>query len=234
MARVMDSGAYTAAARIVWGIIEDPDSEPDPKNGHPSGRLFLPMKTNLGPMSPGWRFSAKGEIKWCGASDTNIDEVMGAELDSRKSGPAPEVRERAEDWLRDRLADGEAAAGTIKSDAEAVGIKFGTLNNAAQSLGVRREKHGMNGAWTWRLPKPADAPSGNRESDPYIPTTLQPCNLKSSGNSSNNDDAKNQGYEDSRLHEPPACAREGGNGELFHGPGENFGLPDRAADRGEL
>ena len=218
--------AFIAAARSAWLIARDPDDS--------RRRIMAAAKNNLGPdvgalayqIEPGP--TGAPVIAWeADAVDLTADELMGG--GDARPGPAPEARERAEAWLRDRLAGGESPAGKIKADADAAGIKYRTLHNAANTLDVRKEKNRFDGGWTWRLPKPAAEDAKNLAS---APITLQPCNLASSGNPSKNKGTKMQGCQDARLLTSRVRAREGGNGELFHGDGERIGLPDVEADRG--
>lgn len=63
----------------------------------------------------------------------------------------PMRRQRPEDWLRDRLKQGEAPASTIEEEAKQIGIPRSTLYRIKDKVGVESQKGGFGAAAVWRL-----------------------------------------------------------------------------------
>jgi hypothetical protein len=152
--RVTGSLAFVAAARAAYLVAADP--------ANPARRLFLPLKNNIGPDTTGLAFiieattvqSPAGELKtsrvaWESAAVTlTADEVLKAD-DATKTSPA---LSEAIEWLRQILAKEPMSAREIYTCAEEDGIARKTLQRAADSLRVRKQKTSMKGGWTWSLP----------------------------------------------------------------------------------
>lgn len=64
--------------------------------------------------------------------------------------------DRAVALLADLLKDGACDAAEILIAAEGDNLNERTMQRAAESLGVVREKTGFDGGWTWALPGPVE------------------------------------------------------------------------------
>lgn len=63
------------------------------------------------------------------------------------------LKDKASEWLQKRLSEGPDKAKNIITDAEAIGIKYDTLNNVRKILGYETIKAGfLNGEWLWFNP----------------------------------------------------------------------------------
>jgi hypothetical protein len=160
--RVLDSIAFVAVGRILHLVIEDAEN--------PDIKKFICDKTNIGPKPAGLTFVCQlvpflteegkeehvSQISW-GTSPINetADQALAA-ADEKRSGERSDLA-AAEDFLRDRLADGaEVKAKDAEEHARALGIMPRTLRRARKKLGViaRRESEGQDGRgqWLWSLP----------------------------------------------------------------------------------
>ncbi len=138
------------AARIGLLVAQDPENE--------DRRVLAVAKSNLGPKPKSLAYSLEpvGEytrIKWEGESHYLAKDLLAMQNDDEDMGGA---REQAEDFLRNRLADGPVSAKQIQKEAKAEGISDATLRRASKRLGV---KHGKQGGffggekgWAWSLP----------------------------------------------------------------------------------
>lgn len=163
--RVSGSLAFVAAARAAYLVASDLHDK--------TRRLFLPMKNNLGPDRTGLAFGIEGatvaspeglletsRIAWSEEPvSTTADEAMQAETSPTSTSAVDEAAE----WLRETLADGPIPASEILDRAEAEGFSTRTLKRAKRELGIKPTKAGMNGGWSWSLPKSAKAPEECQE-----------------------------------------------------------------------
>jgi putative DNA primase/helicase len=161
MLRIADSLAYVAAARHVYVVVDDPDTE--------DRRLFVKAKNNLstdkkalsyliGARNIGIDPDTQKEI-WAphviwGAKHVEItaNDAMQAEAGGNKSRYA---RHEAEEFLRERLADGPVKQREIVDEAEANCIAKRTLERAKKQLNVvsRKNSKETDGEWMWSLPE---------------------------------------------------------------------------------
>lgn len=138
--RAMGSLAFAAAARAVWGVVANESDK--------SRRLLLAVKQNLAPDGGELAYSIEAphgiaRIAWePGAVDVDVNTIMGG-FESR--GDHSERRE-AEEWLRDFLGDGPAAAAEVLRESRSAGLSRTTVWRAAQSLRVVKRKLGGLGA----------------------------------------------------------------------------------------
>jgi hypothetical protein len=148
---------YTAASRASFLVAADP-SDPD-------ARILAPVKCNLALKPKALKFRTvkyaladaidTQKIEWLGSIDISANDLLQAQA-SGPRGPRPDKTEAAKELVRVALADGEQhASRPIIEDAKQQGISFGTLSNAAKSLGVRKQKGGFEGGWAWSLPQPS-------------------------------------------------------------------------------
>jgi len=143
--RAIGSIAFAAAARAVWAVAPDPaDVE---------CRLLLAVKQNLSASAAGMAFrilapGGTARVEWeAGVVNLTANDVLGGvELQQGQS-----ARSEAIEWLRDLLADGPVAQGTIRSEAESAGLSWATVRRAKDALGVVAKKSTYHGGWEWRL-----------------------------------------------------------------------------------
>jgi hypothetical protein len=151
----LGSRAFTGIARAVWHLTRDGEDK--------ERRLLLPGKNNLAPEGTGLAFRIFGKpaaIEWePGPVTMNADDALAVENGAgrdAKPGPEPEARNMAAEWLRELLRTGATPAATVREEAKAAGYAWRTVQRAAESIGVIRQKAGFGGGWTWELP-PEDA-----------------------------------------------------------------------------
>jgi hypothetical protein len=166
--RISDSLAYGAAARHVYGAVDDPENK---------RKLLVRAKNNLSPGSKdkalAYHFGARevgndpltGQpisapyILW-GPNyvDVTATEAMRAASDSK----SPTARDDAKKFLNDLLAEGPMESAEIDEAAEANGIARRTLFRAKADLKIVAKKNGFGsgGGWSWRLP---DQPKHKQE-----------------------------------------------------------------------
>lgn len=148
----LGSVAFTGIARAVWHVTKDAKDA--------ARRLVLAGKQNLSPESHGLAFRIEhegqvGKLVWdrapvkMSADDALRDERAAEES---KPGPAPERREKAEEWLKDLLAGGSLAAAHVQREAKAAGLAWRTVQRACRSLGIQPRRERFDGGWTWNLP----------------------------------------------------------------------------------
>jgi hypothetical protein len=140
--RSMGSLAFTAAARAVWLVADDPEAPPR--------RLLHSVKNNMAPAGPGlgYRVVDGPRVAW---EETPTGASADDVLSGSRGGAAHGATAEAAAWLREHLADGPQEARTIKAAAKADGIDARTLERAKVRLGVIAGKAGMVTGWTWRL-----------------------------------------------------------------------------------
>jgi len=191
--RVLGSRAFTAAARAVRGVGEDPDD--------PDARLLVLVKSNLGPAgTPALAF----RIASCFVPDpdgglplsTSAVEWMG-EREGVRSSDLFKVAEEVEDagaldvareFVRDALSDGPLPTKEFEDGRKVAGLSVRTVQRARRAEGViaepRRDAEGKRIAgWRLRLP---DDESLHRQALP-----------------------NDRGLEDESLHRQPQDADEG-------------------------
>lgn len=158
--RVTGSVAYGAVTRIV--LVAEKDRSP----GAPIGALvLLRTKSNIGPDTGGWygRVVA-GELKSHSGIiasrvlmgdyvDASAQEVL-EQIEGEKNGNSSAIDE-AGCFLRELLLNEPVEAKIVFEKSEEVGIARKTLNRAKRDLGVRSVKGGMDGRWSWELPRDA-------------------------------------------------------------------------------
>ncbi len=155
--------AFTATARVQLTVGRDPEGG--------AGCIVCVSKTNLGPVPQSVHYGMKtmrldplpddedrseietSMIEWGELGAMTADEMLNQSAD--RGRPARESK-RAEEFLRDALADGPVAVEKLIAAAEAEGISKNTLYRAKQSLGLDSVQTGY-GTKTrcWRLPHAA-------------------------------------------------------------------------------
>lgn len=163
--RVTGSLAFVAAARAAFIVAKDPEND--------ARRLFLPMKNNIGNDRSGLAFAIESaQVKsTVGLIETSriawepdpvtvtADEAMQPQGDPEERSALDDARQ----FLEGLLADGPVKAGQIKADADGAGFNLRTIQRAADKLNIERNKDGMKGGWTWKLPpKMTSTPEDDR------------------------------------------------------------------------
>ena len=130
--------AFAAAARVVLLVAKDPE--------HGNASIVVPVKMNNGRKPKGRRFeiveTPKGapKLSWGEAVEYTADQLLGAELEPRRSALASAV-----EFLNGALADGPLPAQGLQDDANAAGISSATLRRAKAQVGVRSICRGVKG-----------------------------------------------------------------------------------------
>jgi hypothetical protein len=93
--------------------------------------------------------SSQPAITWHGESDISAQALLAQpeDTDSRSE------RMEAMDWLREILSDGPVPAKKIETAAKSAGHALKTVRRAKDALGIKPDKHGFQGVWSWQLPK---------------------------------------------------------------------------------
>ncbi len=147
--RAQGSIAFVASARAVFGVVKDKDV--------PGRVLFLSIKMNVGkePSGLSYRFqeAENGTVRlaWDPAPvHVTADDAFAVPPPEDKS-----ERDRAEEFLRELLADGRVPSKVVVAVAEKAGIAQRTLWRAKDRIGVKASRAGgvaSGGEWGWTLP----------------------------------------------------------------------------------
>lgn len=135
--RVMGSIGFAAAARIVYGIMKDPED--------PDRRLFIPIKNNIAQDKEGFAFNVKlvnfafddfdmtiGRIEWLNEKVTQTaNEILNTIIES-----VPPKLQEAQDFLLDILKDGSVSLSKIRKEATDKGISADRLYKAKAVLNI--------------------------------------------------------------------------------------------------
>ena len=136
--------AFTAAARVVFLVGENPD---DPRE-----RVFACIKNNLAPLPSALAFElTDGQFLWRGITDVTPAALLRPDADEGERGALAE----ADAFLRQLLADGPMEATQIEDERKAAGITTATLRRAKAALKVVSARQGglaEKGRWAWTLP----------------------------------------------------------------------------------
>jgi putative DNA primase/helicase len=178
--RAVGGLGVTTMARAIWMVVRGKWEVGDRKSEvrvrqdyageacHGERRLLLPVKNNLARERTGLAFSltkAEGEIaprvEWSTEEvETTADEALAVAREAR--GPAGELAEEAEEFLRRTLANGPRLANEIAAEAWRVHrIRNGTLKRARKSLKTKAFRKQIPGPWWLQLP----------EAEPMAPTS---------------------------------------------------------------
>jgi len=146
--RVNGAVGLVAAARVAHCVVRDPeDSE---------RRLFLPLKSNLGPDRGGLAYriiAPRGVpiLQWeVGCVAVTADQVM-AQSDGGGGGVRSDLDD-AKQFLNELLKDGPCESKDVQREARSAGISEATLRRAKEALKVVAAKAFGSGRWRWRLP----------------------------------------------------------------------------------
>ena len=168
--RISDSHAYGAAARHVYGVINDPDNQ---------RRLFVKGKNNIaryeqktlafgiderevGTDKKTGKPIRRPYVVWHGEP---VDITATEALQAASENKSPSARDKAKRFLTDLLQNGPVASKDVHEAAKENGISPATLRRAADGLGVDIKKDGpLNEkkeiTWRWHLPQGAGTDQG--------------------------------------------------------------------------
>lgn len=141
--QINGSIGLVAAARSVLHVFPD--------KGDRRRRILAPGKNNLGPPAPAWAFTVcdRGNgpaVEWIEAVEADANDLLA---EGNPVGRPAAQRANAEDWLRERLADGPVLQTVLAEDASRAGIADRTLRRAKEAIGARSWRPGTTGPWFW-------------------------------------------------------------------------------------
>jgi putative DNA primase/helicase len=159
--RVVGSIAFTAVARVVMVCAKTQDADGTER------RIMARSKSNIGPDDGGFAYTLEqvealpgiwsSRTVWGQAVEGSARELL-AEPEPEQQGST--AREAA-DFLRELLALGMCPSKVIKQEAEEAGFAWRTVHRAADKLGVKKVKGGMDSGWYWCL---REAPNDDQPS----------------------------------------------------------------------
>jgi hypothetical protein len=153
--RVSDSVAFTAAARHLYGVIDDPANK---------RKLFVRGKNNVASSEQktlAYRFGLRmvglapdGEEIWAPHIlwEPKPVDITPSEAMSSGNGRPPKARANAKDFLKKKLAGGAVKMDDLIDEANAEGITRPTLYRSKMELQIGSRKD-ENGKWLWFLPE---------------------------------------------------------------------------------
>ena len=142
--RVLGSGAWVHASRLVWGVIEEESG----------GRLVGLLKSNLGPLEHVYPYTlCQTLVEEIPAQRATIGarangECLSNYVDFEVTSHGAKTTD-AEVKIRELLADGPRSKQEIIT--ECVGIGERTLERVAKELGVHSTREGVHGKAMWEL-----------------------------------------------------------------------------------
>jgi putative DNA primase/helicase len=147
--RVSGSLAFGAVARVVMGAATTRDEDGE------EARLFVRVKSNIGPDSGGFSYSLERKevvpgvfgscVMWGTPVEGSARELLAEPDGNGEESPSGEI----ESFVRDELADGPITASEFRKDAEGAGHQWHTVQRIAKKLGAESRKCGMKGPWRW-------------------------------------------------------------------------------------
>ena len=154
--RFIGSIAFVGAPRAAFAVIED--------SSDTERRLLLHAKNNLAAPPQGLAFRLKQTIvgdlgKGIVASRVEWEQepvrITADEALAAEAGGAANTSSgvEAENFLQELLAEGPVPAKQVRADVEAAALSWTTVKRAKARLGIKAEKDGMDGGWSWSLPR---------------------------------------------------------------------------------
>lgn len=135
--RVMGSIGFAAAARVVYGIMKDPEN--------PERRLFLPIKNNIGQDKYGFVYEIKSVslqngietscIKWI---DEKIDKTANEILNAPTEIKSPKLEE-VKQFLLNLLKNGSVPLSVIRKECIERGYSIDRMYKAKDELKINEE-----------------------------------------------------------------------------------------------
>jgi putative DNA primase/helicase len=154
--RIIGSVAFTAQARAVFIVTPDDADE--------TRLLLIPSKMNIAPIKYGLAYRIEGCLIQHDGADIATSRIMyestpitisADQALAALDGTSENRSDKAEaiDFLTDALRCGPVSAKDMKREAAEAGISSKSLRSAREALGIKPEKTGFEGGWTWSLPK---------------------------------------------------------------------------------
>lgn len=150
--RVVGSVAFTAVARVVLLAAKTTGQDGE------DSRVLARGKSNIGPDKGGFEYHLQQSevlpgieascVGWGRALEGSARELL-AEPDDGEDNAV----EGAESFLREILGQDTVPAKQVIAEARDAGLSMASLRRAADRIGVRKKKSGMNGGWYWALPQ---------------------------------------------------------------------------------
>jgi hypothetical protein len=149
--RVMGSVAWVTTSRVAHTCCPDPDDS--------SRNLWVPMKSNIGPLAKAWAYRIEqpdgtehAKLAWLEEVDINADDAM--------SGGTPEKKNRGEAaaaWLIERFSEKlEWPSDDLIKEAKANGISRNAVWEAKDLLSLPKPRRVVsetgNISWVWWVP----------------------------------------------------------------------------------
>lgn len=163
--RILGSVAFVNASRAAFIVTADEQDE--------TRRLFLPSKSNIGPLGTGLAYRIEGclidhdgksiatsRIMFESTPVTISADAALAAMESGGSESGRTAKQEAIDFLSDILADGPMPAKKVQAAASEAGISTKSLRVAREQLGIKPTKAGMQSGWVWTLRRCPSAPEG--------------------------------------------------------------------------
>jgi putative DNA primase/helicase len=146
--------AFGRRARVVLSAVIDQDDPIYKENPKKARRLLVGAKANNGRDDMGlpYKIMAAGKasrIHWLERDQTEDGQDMDTPI--MDATILPMRRQKPDEWLRARLADGEASAADIEKEAKEAGISRTTLYRVRDKIGVESSRGGFGAAAVWRL-----------------------------------------------------------------------------------
>ncbi len=155
--RITGSLAFAAVARVV--MVAAKDTEQD-------RRILCRAKSNIGPDDGGFAYELRQDelaaypgvcassVLWGEAIEGSAREILGAAESQPEEGGA---LSKAQDWLREFLAEGPQPQREVMSAADAFCHSRKTLRRAKDAIGIESRKMGgdfggRGAKWFWCLP----------------------------------------------------------------------------------
>lgn len=149
--RVVGSVAFTAVARVVLVAAKTASSEGE------DIRIIARGKSNIGPDDGGFEYHLQQREVLPGIEASTVAWGRAVEGSARDLlTPPGEDDDRsavagAEDFLVELLAQDTVPSKQVFAEAREAGFSVASIRRAADRLGVRKTKGGMNAGWYWRL-----------------------------------------------------------------------------------
>ena len=147
--RFIGSIAFVGAPRAAFAVIED--------SSDTERRLLLHAKNNLAAPPQGVAFRFKQTIVGDpekGIVASRIEWEQEPALAAEAAGAADTSSGvEAENFLQQLLAEGSIPAKQVRADVDAAALSWSTVKRAKARLGIKAEKDGMDGGWSWSLPR---------------------------------------------------------------------------------
>jgi putative DNA primase/helicase len=152
--RVIGSVAFGAVARVVMVAAKVKGEDGEPK------RILARSKSNIGPDEGGFEYHLEqvdvqpgieaSRVLWGKSVEGTARELL-TDPDDEQAGEGS-ARDTAAEFLQQVLGADVVPTKTVEAEARSAGIAWRTVRRAADKLGVRKRKGGMDSGWYWSLP----------------------------------------------------------------------------------